>query len=143
MDFNTLQAVARSTAGQASYDSSRAAAEAARFSDKLKAAQQNLQAANGTSTADTAQAAAQDKKLRDACAGFEEMFMEIMYKQMRETVPEDSLFGNSNANKIFESMRDSELMKQAAASGGVGLADMLYKQMKKNSEAIVVPNTKK
>jgi flagellar protein FlgJ len=52
-------------------------------------------------------------------------------------VPENSLLGNSNADKILSSMRDSELMKQAAASGGIGLADMLYRQIKKDSEAIV------
>ena len=136
MEFNAIQAASQATAGQASYDSARTAAEASHFADELKNAQNNLRSTSVSST-DAAKAAAQDKKLRQACEGFEEMFMEIMYKQMRDTVPEDSLFGSSNADKILESMRDSEFMKQAAASGGIGLADMLYRQMKKDSEAIV------
>ena len=35
----------------------------------------------------------------------------------------------SNAIKIFEDMRDTELMNAAAKSGGIGLADMMYKQL--------------
>ncbi len=136
MEFNAIQSVAQTTAGQSSYDSAKTEADASRFADALKNAQNNLQSASVTST-DAAKAAAQDKKLKQACEGFEEMFMEIMYKQMRDTVPENSLLGNSNADKILSSMRDSELMKQAAASGGIGLADMLYRQIKKDSEAIV------
>ena len=136
MDFNAIQAVSQTTAGQASYESARTSAEASRFADELKRARNNL-GTNAAASADAAKAAAQDKKLKQACEGFEEMFMEIMYKQMRDTVPENSLFGSSNADKILESMRDSELMKQASASGGIGLADILYRQMKKDSEAIV------
>ena len=34
-----------------------------------------------------------------------------------------------NAIKIFEDMRDTELMNQAAKSGGIGLADMMMKQL--------------
>ena len=136
MEFSAIQAAAQTAAGQASYDSAKTAAEASHFADALKNAQSNLRSSAVSST-DAAKAAAQDKKLRQACEGFEEMFMEIMYKQMRDTVPENSLFGSSNADKILESMRDSELMKHAASSGGIGLADMLYRQMKKDSEAIV------
>ena len=142
MDLGAIQAASQVTAGQASYESARTTAEAAKFSDALKAASQSLQTEKAGAASGTA-SAAQDKKLREACEGFEEMFMEIMYKQMRDTVPEDSLFGSSNADKILQSMRDSELMKQAAASGGIGLADMLYKQMKKDSEAIAVAAPKR
>ena len=70
------------------------------------------------------------KKLHEACEGFEAMFLSMMYKQMRATVPENELFGKkSNAIKIFEDMRDTELMNSAAKSGGIGLADMMYKQL--------------
>ena len=70
------------------------------------------------------------KKLREACQGFEAMFLSMMYKQMRATVPESELFGKkSNALEIFEDMRDTELMNAAAKSGGIGIADMMYKQL--------------
>ena len=54
----------------------------------------------------------------------------MMYKQMRATVPEDSLLGKkSNALEIFEDMRDTELMNSVAKAGGIGIADMMYKQL--------------
>ena len=40
--------------------------------------------------------------------------MNLMYSKMRDTVPEDSLFGNSNSDKILQSMLDTEQMNQAA-----------------------------
>ena len=55
---------------------------------------------------------------------------------MRDTVPEDSLFGNSNSDKILQSMLDTEQMNQAAKSGGLGLADMLYQQLSRQQSAM-------
>ena len=112
-----------------SYRSVQAAADGAKFKDLLKTAEQQLK------TSDTENQAVQDKKLMDACAGFEAMFMNLMYSKMRDTVPEDSLFGNSNSDKILQSMLDTEQMNQAAKSGGVGLADMLYKQLSRQQSA--------
>ena len=58
------------------------------------------------------------------------MFLSMMYKQMRATVPEGGLFGKkSNAMNIFEDMRDTELMNEVSKSGGIGIADMMYKQL--------------
>lgn len=114
----------------AGYESARTAAESKQFESVLKDMQNRAAAAGKPAPLiDKAAAAKQDKELREACRGFEAMFLSMMYKQMRATVPEDSLFGESNAQKIFEDMRDSELMKQAAESGGVGLADMMYRQL--------------
>lgn len=79
--------------------------------------------------ADSAMLAKKDKELKEACKGFEAMFLSMMYKEMRATVPENTLFGKSNGEKIFEDMRDTELMKNVAEAGGVGLSDMLYRQL--------------
>ena len=56
--------------------------------------------------------------------------MNLMYTQMRETVPENTLFGESNGDKIMQSMLDTEMMNRASKSGGLGLGDMLYRQLK-------------
>jgi peptidoglycan hydrolase FlgJ len=106
----------------ATYEAAQTKAYAAKFEQELKKAQQDTKVAAGNATA-------KDAKLRDACQGFEEMFMEMMYKEMRNTVPDDALLGNSNADKIWQSMMDSEMMKSATKGGGVGLADMLYRQL--------------
>lgn len=70
-----------------------------------------------------------DKELKEACKGFEAMFLNMMYREMRATVPENTLFGESNAMKIFEDMRDTELTKKIADIGGIGLGDLIYKQL--------------
>ena len=123
-------------AAQTSYDAARMSAEGKSFKATLDELQRKADAAESHTgkTAPTknpmTEDAQQQKKLREACEGFEAMFLSMMYKQMRATVPESDLFGKkSNAIKIFEDMRDTELMNQAAKSGGIGLADMMMKQL--------------
>lgn len=60
---------------------------------------------------------------------FESIFLGYMLKQMRKTVPEDPLFGQSNAKDIFFDMYDDATAKEMAKAGGIGLAIMLYKQL--------------
>ena len=123
-------------AAQTSYDAARMSADGKSFKATLDELQRKADAAE-SHTGETAptknpmtEDAQQQKKLREACEGFEAMFLSMMYKQMRATVPESDLFGKkSNAIKIFEDMRDTELMNQAAKSGGIGLADMMMKQL--------------
>ncbi|MBR2214783.1 MAG: rod-binding protein [Selenomonadaceae bacterium] len=106
------------------YDTLRMAADSAKFADALKEAQ-----AKTESTATEKNTRATQVKLQEACQGFETMFLQMMYRQMRSTVPENDLFGKSHALKIFEEMRDDELMKSMAAGGGIGLGNMLYNQL--------------
>ena len=72
---------------------------------------------------------AYQKKLKDACRGFESMFMQMMWKEMRGTVPENALFGESHGEKIFKDMLATEMVDRMSEAGGVGLADMMYKQL--------------
>lgn len=128
-----------------SYDAARTGAEEKSFQTTLDELRQKAAAAERTEPHDAApqpasagyapmrpmtDADAQAKKLREACEGFEAMFLSMMYKQMRATVPEGGLFGKkSNALEIFEDMRDTEMMNAAAKSGGIGIADMMYQQL--------------
>lgn len=120
----------------AQYDAAKEQADASAFEEVLRKAKQTdadkLAGKVAGRRVLTAEEKAEklDKELKEACQGFEAMYMELMYKKMRDTVPEDELFGDSNADKIWQSMLDSEMMQQAAKSGGVGVADMLYKQLK-------------
>ena len=72
--------------------------------------------------------AAKDKKLREACQGFESIFIQKMWEQMRATVPESS-FMHGKEEKFWQGMYDQELAKHMASAGGIGLADMMYEQM--------------
>lgn len=69
------------------------------------------------------------KELKKVCREFEGIFLGMMYKQMKATVPKSGLFQSGAAQEIFESMLDEKLMEKAASSGGAGLGDMLYKQL--------------
>ena len=87
-------------------------------------------------TAEEAQKAKEDAKLKEACKGFEAMFLQMMYKEMKKTVPDNELFGDSNSQKILEDMLDTQMIDNMAEAGGVGLADLLYKQLKLDEKAL-------
>ena len=77
----------------------------------------------------------EDKELRDACEAFESYFLQMMFREMRKTsFDENGFIPKSSAEKIFTDMLDEEVSKATAKSGGVGIAEMLYKQMTKYSE---------
>lgn len=58
---------------------------------------------------------------------FEAMFMNMMLKSMREASPQDGMF-DSEQTRTFTSMLDQQL-SQKMASRGVGLADVLVRQL--------------
>lgn len=68
------------------------------------------------------------KQIQKVSRDFESIFLGYMLKQMRKTVPEDALFGNSNAKEIFSEMYDESLSQELSKAGGIGLAAMMYKQ---------------
>ena len=107
-------------------ESSQARADAAKFSDELKHAQEKLEAAKASLNTSNISADAEARRLREACQGFVAMFLDIVFKEMRNTVPENTLFGESQGEKIWHSMLDTELMNNVAKAGGVGIADMMY-----------------
>ena len=119
--------------GNNSYNSARAAADSAKFSQILKEvkgrADKAVNPQDAAALQDAKAAEKRDKELRKACEGFEAMFLNMMYREMRNTVPENTLFGDSNADKILHDMLDTEMVNNMAAAGGVGLADVLYKQL--------------
>ena len=82
-----------------------------------------------------------DKALRSACAEFESYFLYVMLKEMRKTINKsDSLF-YSHTEEIFQGLLDEEYGKSLAKAGGIGLADMMYKQMKLQQTATTTTDT--
>ena len=69
-----------------------------------------------------------EKKLRDACEGFESIFIQKMWEQMRATVPKTG-FLHGKEEQFWQGMYDQELAKKMASAGGIGLADMMYDQL--------------
>jgi flagellar protein FlgJ len=71
-----------------------------------------------------------DKALKSAAAQFEALFMNMILKNMRDSVPKDGLM-SSSAGDTYTTMLDQQL-SQNLASKGTGLADMLVKQLSRN-----------
>ena len=101
--------------------------QAAGFADKLDQAVKQ------------AQPGADDKKLRQTCREMESVFINYMLTQMRTTVPKSTLLGNSSQKEIFQSLLDTELSKNMSQAGGIGLADMVYRQLSQNSKKSQAP----
>lgn len=99
--------------------------------------QTNIQKYNNQTTSikkklDNAYNSSNDKELMNACKEFESIFMHMLLKQMRSTIPEGGLTEKSTAREIFEDMYDQELAKKATERGeGIGIAKMLYNQLKR------------
>ncbi len=92
---------------------------------------QNLSKAGVSNLKDKISNAKEDEKLKEACQGFEAIFMNSMIKAMRSTLPGNALFEKSNDMDIYESMHDQYLSEQLARSNqSMGLKDFLYEQLK-------------
>ncbi|MCX7842476.1 MAG: rod-binding protein [Clostridia bacterium] len=76
-----------------------------------------------------------DKELKKVCRDFEGIILNMMYKQMKATVPKTELLPGDISREIFDSMLDEKLMEEASRGRGIGLADMLYKQMSRTRKA--------
>ena len=125
-------------AANSSLEQAKERADSVQFSDKLKEAQKSLSPEKGQKAQTSAEEAAANKKLMDACKGFEAMFLDIMYRQMRQTVPKDTLFGHDNTDDILESMRDTAMVEKMSEAGGIGLAKTLYEQLQREAHSIKV-----
>lgn len=71
------------------------------------------------------------KALQEAAEQFEAIFLQHLLEEMRRTVPENDLFGDRRAEKIFQSMLDQEMAINSSQAQSVGLAKMIYEQMSK------------
>lgn len=70
-----------------------------------------------------------DQELEKACHQFESLFIKYMLQTMRETIPENQLFGGGRAEKIYTGMLDDEVAKSISQQRGIGLAAVMYAQM--------------
>lgn len=67
--------------------------------------------------------------LREVAGQFEALFIESMLKNMRDTSLGESLFADSDQHKMYQGMLDQQLSVEMAGGRGIGLAEMLVRQM--------------
>ena len=73
----------------------------------------------------------QGKALRQAAGQFEAVFMNMLLKSMRESLPKDGAI-DSDTTRTFTGMYDAQIA-QKMAEKGVGLADMIVRQVEARS----------
>lgn len=110
------------------------------YSDYLLNSSSQSKASSLKSKADSDYSNASDEELMDVCKEFESYFLEQVFDAMLETA---KVFSddeeNGYASKMVDYFKDSaiqELTSQAADQGGLGLAQTLYEQMKRQYSAI-------
>ena len=73
--------------------------------------------------------------LQKACEGFEAIFIQKMWEQMRASLPKDGMM-HSKEEEFWQSMYDQELGKSMASDGGIGLTAMMMEQLDRNDREI-------
>jgi len=73
-----------------------------------------------------------DKKLKKACSDLEAIFVNMMFKQMRNSVQKSGLFDGGFAEEMYEDMLFEEYADEVSKNKGTGLGDMLYRQLSKS-----------
>ena len=71
-----------------------------------------------------------DPKLQEATREWEAFFVGYLLKQMRKTAGDgDGLFALSEGEKMFRDMLDDETAQSLSKRGGLGLADMMNREL--------------
>ncbi len=75
-----------------------------------------------------------DARLKKVCEEFESVFTAKLLKSMRETVQSADFFGSEKDETTFRDMLDDETAKSIAHHQGMGIANMLYRQLDRSSK---------
>lgn len=71
---------------------------------------------------------------REAAEQFEAVFISQMLAPMFESVPTDGIMGGGEAEGMYRSLMVNEYGKSIVKSGGIGIADNLYREILKYQE---------
>lgn len=77
---------------------------------------------------------ASDEKLMSACKQFEAYFLEQVFKEMQKTVPETE-YSDTGTSSMVSYVKESfakQISEDASNRQGMGLAQTLFDQMKRN-----------
>ena len=75
-----------------------------------------------------------DVALHKVAKQFESMFVSLLFKGMRQAnaVFEEGNMGHSNAENMYRDMHDQQMSLNISEGRGMGIADMVYRQLKGN-----------
>ena len=73
------------------------------------------------------------ERLHGAATQLEGVFLDMLFTAMRQTVPQQSIFGKeSGAEQTFQGMLDEQRSQEMAKSGSIGIAKVLEEQLKRS-----------
>jgi flagellar protein FlgJ len=72
---------------------------------------------------------AEQARLKAAAQEFEAIMLELMVKEMRKNVPESPIFGRDTGREVFNEMLDAQYVRLIVQRGGLGLTDLLTRQL--------------
>ncbi|MEW5943547.1 MAG: flagellar assembly peptidoglycan hydrolase FlgJ [Pseudomonadota bacterium] len=75
-----------------------------------------------------------EQALRGVAQQFEALFMQMMLKSMREATPGDGLLDNEHS-RLYLEMLDQQMAQKFSAGKGIGLADMMVRQLARQQGA--------
>lgn len=104
------------------------------YTDYMNTTAQNAVTEKLKKTAQADYSQATDEELMKVCKEFESYFLEQVFKEMQKTVPEDPNTSQSTSGLVnfFKDSTLQELASQSTEQNSLGLAKMLYEQMKRN-----------
>ena len=80
-------------------------------------------------------AAQTPEAIRETAKQFESLFTTMMLKSMRDASPKDSLFG-SDQQDFYQDMFDQQMAVQLSKGKGLGLADVLVRQLMQSAGVV-------
>lgn len=84
----------------------------------------------GSAAGNTPGQAKEQGRLKDACSQFESLFLSQMFQEMRKSIPKNDFLGGGRDEETFNAMLDDERAKAWAQADGVGIANVLYQQLR-------------
>jgi flagellar protein FlgJ len=76
-----------------------------------------------------------DAEIKAVSKNFESIFMQMLFKEMRDSVQKSDLFGNSQGMEFFQGMYDDQMSQQLASAGGLGIGRLVYDRLKATTES--------
>ena len=76
-----------------------------------------------------------EKKARETAEEFEAVMLNTLTKTMMSGLKSDGPFGGGQSEEMYRSLQAEEMAKAIADTGGIGLSDMIYREIIRLQEA--------
>lgn len=91
--------------------------------------QVNLPGASAVGSASSVGSGAKPTTIREAAQQLESIFVDQLMEAMRRTSPKGGALKAGGGEEMFRQMFDQEISQRISQRGGVGIGEMLYKQL--------------